>query len=130
MTDPIADLLTRIRNASAINKETATVPYSKIKFDIVQTMITEGYLADVKIINKDKPQKELQITLKYVGKHPAISKINRVSKPGRRVYQKARDIKPILSGHGISILSTNQGIMTHQKAQKANLGGEIICNVW
>ena len=128
MTDPIADMLTRIRNAQAVNKPTVTIPYSTIKLNLAKTLKKEGYINDVSV-SKTTP-KTLTVTLKYVDKIPAITQIERVSKPGRRVYLKSDQIKPTLSGHGITIVTTNQGIMTAKEAKKNNLGGEAICQVW
>lgn len=129
MTDPIADLLTRIRNALSVRKDTVSVPYSKIKADIVDTLVKEGYLTGVSIDQQSFPHR-LIITLRYFDDQPAITRLDRISKPGRRIYLQAKDIQPVLSGQGLNILSTNQGVMTGAQARQTKLGGEIICKVW
>ena len=130
MTDPIADMLTRIRNALAVGKEQVVVPHSKVKEAIAKTLKDEGYITDFSLKKTDYGQPDLLITLKYVGSEPAISQIQRVSKPGRRVYSKRNHIKTVLSGHGMSLISTSKGIMTNSQARKQQLGGEVISKVW
>lgn len=129
MTDPIADLLTRIRNGYSARLDEVVVPYSTQKAHIVEVLVKYGYVESV-VKESGKVSPNLKITLKYVGKTPVISKIQRVSTPGRRVYSRANAVKPVLSGHGIRIISTNKGIMTNIEAKKLGLGGEIICKVW
>jgi small subunit ribosomal protein S8 len=129
MTDPIADLLTRIRNAYLAKKETVEVPHSHTKEAIVKILKQGGYIDSVKVV-KQSPQPKIVLTLAYKGKVPALEGIERVSKPGRRMYVKANKIPLTLGGYGITILSTNQGVITDKEAKKKNLGGEIICKVW
>ena len=128
MTDPIADMLTRIRNASMINKPEICVPFSKIKLGIANLLVKAGYLSDVQ--EKKDVHPYLLIALKYNNKQPAISHIKRISKPGRRMYVKSNDIKDVLNGFGVSLLSTPKGLMTNQEAKVAKVGGEIICEVY
>lgn len=129
MTDPIADMLTRIRNAYKVNKATVDIPHSNLKQAIANLLVNQGYLDSVQVLPTD-PQKTIRVTLRYVNSKPVITKVIRISKPGRRVYQSAKELKPILSGHGISILSTSQGIITDSQARQQNIGGEIICQIW
>lgn len=129
MTDPIADLLTRIRNAYASRASEVIVPHSQQKQKIVEVLVSQNYLDSFEVINQNgRPQ--IKVTLKYIGKHPAITTIQRISKPGRRIYSPASAIKPVLAGNGIRIISTSKGIMIDQEAKKNNLGGEVICKVW
>lgn len=129
MTDPIADMFTRIRNANTVHKKTVTMPASLLKVGIAQILKEEGYIADC-TVQPGTPSSQLVLTLKYgeYGEH-VITSIERVSKPGRRVYAKAADLKPILRGMGIQVLSTPKGILSDRSARKANLGGEILCTV-
>ena len=128
MTDPIADMLTRIRNASTINKKEVLVPFSKIKKGIADLLVKNGYLAKA----EDKKDKHpyLLLTLRYNGNMPAITDIKRISKPGHRHYVKNEDIKPVLDGFGIAVLSTPKGLMTNVDARKSKVGGELICEVY
>lgn len=128
MTDPIADMLTRIRNASMINKKEVLVPYSKIKMSVAKILESNGYLG--KVEEKEDKFPYLLITLKYHNKQPAVRNIKRVSKPGKRVYIKKDEIKDVLNGFGISIISTPKGLMTGDEAKKAELGGELICEIY
>lgn len=129
MTDPIADMLTRIRNAQMAGKSEVAVPFSKIKFDVAQILLKQGYLGNVKKIDDNAP--EILIEIKYKGKkEPVIKSLKRVSKVGCRVYAKKDQIPKVLNGHGISILSTSKGLMTNTEAQKNGVGGEIICEVY
>lgn len=129
MTDPIADMFTRIRNANAKKKKSVSMPASTLKVGIAQILKEEGYIADC-TVEPGKPSSTLVLSLKYgeFGEH-VIQVIERVSKPGRRVYAKAEDLKPILRGMGIQILSTPKGILSDRGARKANLGGEVLCKV-
>ncbi|MFH1789600.1 MAG: 30S ribosomal protein S8 [bacterium] len=129
MTDPIADMLTRVRNASMINKREVCIPFSKIKKSIADILVGNGYLKNVEKKN-DATHPYLLVTLKYNNKEPAVSHIKRISKPGRRVYVKNDEIKQVLSGIGISIISTPKGLMTNQEARKMKMGGEIICEIY
>ena len=128
-TDPIADMLTRIRNAFRANHLRVDIPSSKIKVRITRVMKDEGFIKNFKVIN-DRKQKILRIYLKYgEGKQPAILHLRRVSKAGRRVYIKASDIKPIYNNIGIWILSTSKGIVTNKTAKGLNVGGEVLCEI-
>ena len=129
MTDPIADMLTRIRNAYMIKHNSVSIPHSKLKESLAGVLKEEGYVEDF-TVEGEIPSKNINVTLKYVGKDPAVSKIDRISKPGRRVYIRSKYIKPTLSGFGISILSTSKGLMTDKQAKKQQLGGEVLCRVY
>jgi small subunit ribosomal protein S8 len=129
-SDPIADMLTRIRNASMVNHKQVVVPSSKIKVAIAQILKAEGFI-DAFAVTDEKPQANLIMRLKYTGRGDAvITGLERVSKPGKRVYTNHRDIPWVRSGLGISIISTPKGLMTGREARKAKLGGEILCTVW
>lgn len=129
ITDPISDMLTRIRNASAVRKSEVLMPFSKLKFEVAKLLKHENYIADVEKIERGSFP-ELKVTLQYTGKKPAIQKINRVSKPGHRVYVAKTEIPTVLNGLGIAIISTSQGLMTNKQAKRAGLGGEIMCEIW
>ncbi|MFN4131764.1 MAG: 30S ribosomal protein S8 [Caldimicrobium sp.] len=130
MTDPIADMLTRINNALRSKKKTVIVPASKIKLEIVRILKEEGFIEDFKYID-EKPQPKIEIFLKYdEQKRGVISGLRRVSKPGRRVYLGYKAIPKVLDGLGIAIVSTSQGIMTDHEARKRKIGGEVICEIW
>ena len=130
MTDPIADLLTRLRNALMAGHEITEMPYSKIREEIVRIMKEEGYLVGYTLI-EDKPVGRIKVLLKYQpDRSPAITKISRVSKPGRRVYAGKDEIPAVLGGMGITILSTSRGLMTGKAAQGKGVGGEILCEVY
>jgi len=136
MTDPIADMLTRIRNAFLVNKHEVVVPMSKIKYEIAKILKKEGFISEVEVF---KPQTlknngifdEIKISLKYKknGKS-VITKLKRVSKPGLRVYSNKHKLPKVLNNMGIAIISTSEGLMTNKEARKKNLGGEIICEVY
>ena len=128
MTDPIADMLTRIRNASLVYKKEVVLPLSKIKMAIANILIREGYLNKVGREGDAKPQ--MIVELKYNGRTPAISSIKRISKPGHRRYVKNGELSKVLNGYGMSIISTPQGLMTGKEARKAKLGGELICEIY
>jgi len=130
MSDPLADMLTRIRNAGMVHYETVDVPMSSLKVGVAKVLREEGYIRDYEII-EDNQQGTLRITLKY-GPHNerVISGIRRVSKPGLRQYVKADDIPKVMSGLGISILSTSKGIITDREARRLHIGGEILCQAW
>ena len=128
MSDPVADLLTRIRNANMRNKENLVLLSSKIKLNIVKVLKEEGFISNWELDEKAEfPQ--LTIWLKYVDNFPVIREITRASKPGLRLYKKGKDCKPILNGQGISILSTSKGIMSDIKCREENIGGEVLCTV-
>lgn len=128
-TDPIADLLTRIRNAMLAGKTEVRLPASKIKITVAEELQKAGYLSSVKT-EKGTPRDTIVITINEEGKNPNITEINRVSKPGRRVYKGASDIPKVKSGRGIVLISTSKGIMTGQEAAKNRLGGELLCEVY
>ena len=130
MTDPIADMLTRIRNAITANKETVEVPSSNMKKAIADILLSEGYVSDVKL-TEDGYNGKIVITLKYVGKKKnVINGLKRVSKPGLRTYAGVEDMPKVMDGLGIAVLSTNKGIMTDKQAKAANVGGEVLCYIW
>ncbi len=130
MTDPIADMLTRIRNALMVNKETVEVPSSKMKKAIAEIMLAEGYVSDVKFV-EDGLSGKLVITLKYAGKRqPVINGLQRISKPGLRTYANVESMPKVMDGLGVAILSTNKGVMTDKQAKAANVGGEVLCYIW
>lgn len=130
MSDPIADMLTRVRNAGKAKFSSVDIPGSKMKFELAKLLKDEGYIRNYKFI-KDNKQGVLRVYLKYNDKQEhSILSIDRVSKPSKRVYMKGKDIKPVYSGLGIAVLSTSKGIMTDKQAREKNIGGEIICNVW
>ncbi len=130
VTDPIADLLTRMRNANQMRYNEVVVPSSKVKMEIVKILKAEGYITDYKT-EKIEVQDNIIITLKYgKNKERVISGLKRISKPGLRVYAKAEEIPTVLNGLGISIVSTSKGIMTGKDAKKENLGGEVLAYVW
>ncbi len=130
VTDPIADLLTRMRNANQMRYNEVVVPSSNVKLRIVEILKEEGYIANYKI-EKNEVQDNIIITLKYGNnKERVISGLKRISKPGLRVYAKAEEIPTVLNGLGISIVSTSKGIMTGKEARKENLGGEVLAYVW
>lgn len=130
VNDPIADMLTRIRNAAAVRHPQVVVPVSKVKVEIAKILTQEGFIAGYKLTD-EQPQSNMLITLKYTGKGDSvINGVERVSKPGRRVYIGYKEIPWVRSGLGVNIVSTPQGLMTGRKARRAKLGGEILCNVW
>ena len=130
VTDPIADLLTRKRNANQMRYNEVVVPSSNLKLEIVKILKAEGYITDYKV-EKGQVQDNIVITLKYgKNKERVISGLKRISKPGLRVYAKAEEIPTVLNGLGISIVSTSKGIMTGKEARKENLGGEVLAYVW
>ncbi len=130
MTDPIADMLTRIRNALVTRKETVEIPSSNMKKAIADIMLSEGYVKDVKTVD-DGYNGKLVLTLKYTENNQSvISGLKRVSKPGLRTYRGAAEMPKVLGGFGIAIVSTNKGIMTDKQAKAANVGGEVLCYIW
>ena len=130
MSDPIADMLTRVRNAGKAKFNSVDIPGSKMKFELAKLLKEEGYIRNYKFI-KDNKQGVLRVYLKYNEKQEhSILRIDRVSKPSKRVYVKGNDIKPVYNGLGVAVLSTSKGIMTDKHARENNIGGEIICNVW
>ncbi|MDP9244599.1 MAG: 30S ribosomal protein S8 [Chloroflexota bacterium] len=130
VTDPIADMLTRIRNASAARHRELTLPSSKVKREIARILVEEGFI-DGYDTQPNGVQDQLVVRLKYVeGKTPVVSGLKRISKPGLRVYARKTEIPRVLGGLGLAILSTSRGIMTGSQARKLNLGGEVLCYVW
>lgn len=130
MTDPIADMLTRIRNANTVKHETVDVPASNIKKEIVRILLEEGFIRGYDVI-EDEKQGIIRIQLKYgQAGEKVIQGIKRISKPGMRVYTNAHEIPKVLNGLGIAIISTSKGILTDKEARKENVGGEVICYVW
>ena len=130
MTDPIADMLTRIRNALMVKKETVEIPASNMKRSIAKILLDEGYVKNVEEVD-DGFNGKLVVTLKYTDDHRSvISGLERVSKPGLRSYSGAQTMPKVLGGFGIAIVSTNKGVMTDKQAKKANVGGEVLCYVY
>jgi len=130
MTDPIADMLTRIRNAVRVERQFVDVPLSHVKVGVADVLKREGYIWDFKEIEGDEPFKKLRIELKYgPNGERVIQTIRRVSKPGRRVFSKSRDLRPVLNGLGISIISTSSGVVSDREARQKNIGGEVLCEV-
>jgi len=127
MTDPIADMLTRIRNAQMTEKATCEMPSSKVKVAIARVLKDEGYIDGFKVAGEQKPV--LEIALKYYAGRPVIEKIERVSKPGLRIYRNKDAIPPVMNGLGIAIVSTSHGVMTDRKARATGVGGEVLCIV-
>ena len=130
VTDPIADMLTRIRNANMARHDSVTVPVSRTKLDIAKIMKQEGFITDYEVIGTDI-QRQIKITLRYVERNrPMINGLKRVSKPGLRLYVQRNEIPRVYGGMGIAILSTSRGVMPSFKAWKQGVGGELICYVW
>ncbi len=130
MTDPIADMLTRIRNANMVLHETVEIPSSKLKVELAKLLKAEGYITNYEVKESGK-FKVLVITLKYDEKHkPVISKLERISKPGLRNYCKAKNLPKVLGGMGVAIVSTSKGLLTDRKARKENIGGEVLCYIY
>lgn len=127
-TDPISDMLTRIRNASMVRKTEVRVPYSNIKFAIAKILKEEGYVGTIEKV--DVNHGEIKIGLRYEAGASTIRNITRISKPGRRAYAGYEDLPRVLSGHGIAIVSTSRGVMTNKEARKRKLGGEVLCEVF
>jgi len=133
MTDPIADMLTRLRNAALARHDRVSLPASRLKRTIADVLKSEGYVADVAVETADETAvtDTLTLTLKYGrDRAPAIEGIRRVSRPGRRIYVRAQEIPKVKSGLGISVLSTSRGIMSDRQARKAGVGGELLCEIW
>lgn len=128
-TDPIADMLTRIRNANQQKHETVSIPYSNIKNDLANILKDEGFVTDF-VVNEEGNHKNIVITLKYKGNERVITGLKRVSKPGLRQYAKVNEIPKVLNGLGIVVLSTSQGLMTDKEARAKNIGGEVLAYIW
>ncbi len=129
MTDPITDMLNRIRNAKAVEKSEVSIPFSKLKYEVAKVLMQEDFIGEVKKVIKGKT-KAMKIILKYDNGVSKILDLRRVSKPGQRIYAKVSEIKRVKGGYGISVISTSKGLMTNKKAHKLKLGGEVICEVW
>jgi small subunit ribosomal protein S8 len=133
-SDPIADMLTRIRNALMAGKATVDIPKSKIKVEIARILKQEGYIEDYSMTAEDTSVPMISVTLKYYGprreRRPVITHIERVSKPGRRIYRQRVDLPRVMSGIGIAIVTTPNGVMTAQEARRQRVGGEVLCYVW
>ena len=129
VTDPIADMLTRIRNAIIAHHDTVQVPLSKAKLSLAKILKDEGFITDYTVL-KDNSHRVIKITLKYIENQPAILGLERVSKPGLRIYVGRREIPRVYGGLGIAIVSTSKGLMAGHKAWRQNLGGEVLCYVW
>lgn len=135
MSDPIADMLTRVRNAVLSGQPMTAMPCSKVKVEIAKILKEEGYLETYEVADGERPsQKVLRLRIKYLGerreRRPVITGLERISRPGRRIYTKKQDIPWVLSGLGVAILSTPKGIMTGARARQLGVGGEILCKVW
>jgi small subunit ribosomal protein S8 len=130
-TDPIGDFLTRIRNAAAAKHQRVDVPVSKLKTEIARILKDEGYISTFKLMDENKTRKMLRVFLKYTpDRRSVISGVKRISRPGARAYLGAMDIRPVVGGLGISILTTPKGLMSGRAARKAKIGGELLCEVW
>jgi small subunit ribosomal protein S8 len=135
VSDPIADMLTRVRNAVMAGHTTTAMPSSKIKAAIAKILKDEGFIEDYEVVDGERPERKvLRLRLKYTGdrrtRRPVLTGVERVSRPGRRVYTGKKDIPWVLSGMGVAIISTPKGMMTGQKARKMGVGGEVVCKVW
>ncbi|MEA2164123.1 MAG: small subunit ribosomal protein [Thermoanaerobaculia bacterium] len=131
MTDPIADMLTRIRNGIQSHHERVELPASKLKVEIARILKTEGFIRNYNLAQKDEPQGTLRIELKYAPNgEPVIHGIERISRPGRRVYRNKQEIPSVLGGLGLAIVSTSKGVLSGQEAVKSGVGGEVLCQVW
>ncbi|MFP4077637.1 MAG: 30S ribosomal protein S8 [Candidatus Izemoplasmataceae bacterium] len=129
MTDPIADMLTRIRNANQMKNETVDIPASKLKREVLELLKEEGYIKKVDLV-RSKPVDKLRVTLKYIQSERVVKGLKRISKPGLKVYAKSDEIPKVLNGLGIAVISTSRGILTDREARKQNVGGEILAYVW
>lgn len=129
MVDPIADMLNRIRNAQAVQKESVEAPFSQIKYAIAKILEQKGLVKNVEFRGK-KTKKTIVMDLRYKDNSPVITAVKRISKPGQRVYSSAHDLKRVKGGHGIAILSTSKGLMTDRDAKKEGVGGEVLCEIW
>ena len=129
MTDPIADMLTRIRNANQNRSASCEIPTSKVKLEIAKILKDEGFIEDYKL-NNETVQGTITLTLKYKNKERVITGLKRISKPGLRVYAKAEELPTVLNGLGIAIISTSKGVISDKEARKLGVGGEVICYVW
>lgn len=129
VTDPIADMLTRIRNAVSAKHQTVDVPYSRVKNEIANILLKEGYITELEIV-EDGSHKNIRITLKYVDSKSVIQGLKRISKPGLRIYSEAGKVPRVLNGLGTAIISTSKGIITDKAAREAGIGGEVMAYIW
>lgn len=129
MTDPITDMLNRIRNAQAVRHPTVNIPFSKLKYEIAKVLAKHGFIEKVEQKGR-KTKKIFEITLKYQNDTPFISGLKRISKPGQRIYLPSKKIKKVREGYGIAIISTSKGLMTNKESRRQKIGGEVICEVW
>ena len=131
MTDPIADLLTRIRNAYTVRHDRLDVPASGLKQEVCKILRDEGFIEDFRMLEESAPGRKIRIQLRYTDDgEPLVRRLQRVSRPGRRVYCKAADIKPVLNGLGVGIVSTSKGLLTDKAARQQGVGGEVLCEIW
>ena len=129
MTDPISDMLTRIRNAQAVSHKTVSIPFSKLKLNLAEILEKTGVIGEV-LVQGRKIDKIIKIKLRYENGKSVISNLKRISKQGQRIYIKKSDLRPIRQGYGLAIISTSQGLMTNTEARKKGLGGEVLCEIW
>ncbi len=129
VSDPIADLLTRIRNANMVNHATVEIPSSKLKVELVKLLKEEGFISDYKLQDKNN-FKVINVELKYIDNKPVIKGLQRVSTPGLRQYSKAKNLPRVFGGLGVAVVSTSKGLMTDKAARKDNIGGEVLCYIW
>lgn len=131
MTDPIADLLARIRNGLTARHESVFVPFSDLKLGIIKVLSEEGFVGSFQVLEKEKGRKEIRVSLRYTStREPVISSLMRRSRPGRRLYFGFKELRPIRSGIGVAVLSTPRGILTDRQAREQKVGGELLCTVW
>ena len=130
MQDPVADMLTRIRNAQAMGIQKIQMQFSKLKNEMLSVLKDEGFIKEALVETDEQNHKYIKILLKYVDGESVIHEINRVSTPGRRMYESVTNLKPVIGGLGIAILTTNRGVMTNKKARELSVGGEVLCEVW
>ncbi len=129
VTDPIADALTRIRNANLVKHSNVSIPASKLKVELIKLLKEEGYIENFEL-KEENGFKVIDVTLKYFNKQPVITNLKRVSTPGLRTYSKAKNLPRVFDGMGIAVVSTSKGLMTDKQARKENIGGEVLCYVW
>ncbi len=129
VTDPIADFITQIKNASMVRKEAVSVPFSKLKMAIAETLLKEGFIVSAEKRGK-KVKKFIDVTLKYTVDHPEVTDVKRISKPGKRVYFGFKDIRSVKQGHGIMVISTPKGLLTDKEAREQKIGGEVLFSIW
>jgi small subunit ribosomal protein S8 len=128
-TDPIADFLTRLRNASMVNKGIVTAPHSRVVLDLAKVLAKEGFIGEVDTRGSGV-HKEIVVQMRYINEQSAFENVERISKPGRRVYCQAKNLRPVKSGFGVAVLSTPKGVLTDKDAKSQRVGGEIMCTIW